>query len=64
MAYGGSQAGVELELQLPAYASATATGIWAESATYTTAHGNTQILNPLSEVRDRTYVLMDASWVH
>ena len=46
MAYGGSQARVELELKLSAYTSATAT--W--------------ILNPLSEARDRTYILMDPIW--
>ena len=32
--------GGELELQLLAYATATATLIQATSATYTTAHGN------------------------
>ena len=42
--------GVELELQLPAYTSATA--LRAASATYTTAHGNAGIPYPLSEVRD------------
>ena len=41
--------GVQLELQLPAYA---------------TAHGDTGSLTPLSEARDRTRVLMDTSWVH
>ena len=35
--------GVESELQPPAYAMATATGIRAVSATYT-AHGNAQSL--------------------
>lgn len=33
--------------------------IWAESVTYTTAHGNLQILNPLSEARDGT----PSSWI-
>ena len=32
--------GTEAELQLLAYAAATAWRMWAESATYTTAHGN------------------------
>ena len=31
--------------------------------TYTTAHDNTVVLNPLSEARNGTHVLMDASWV-
>ena len=37
--------GVESELQLPAYTTATVT----------------QILNPLIETRDRTHILMDTS---
>ena len=55
--------GVELQLQLPAYATATATP----------DHGNArswqrQILNPLSKARNQIYVLMDlipslAQWV-
>ena len=32
--------GAELELQMPAYATAIATRNRAKSATYTTAHGN------------------------
>ena len=47
--------GVESELQ------PQQRGIRAASGTYTTGHGS-QILNPLSEARDRTCVLMDASW--
>ena len=43
-AYGGPRLGVELELQLLAYARATATQdpshVCSASATYTTAHGN------------------------
>ena len=35
-----SQHGVELELQLPAYTTATATRDPSSSVTYTTAHGN------------------------
>ena len=41
--------GIELELQLQAYTTATATQIQAASA----------IVNPLSEARDRTRILMD-----
>ena len=39
--------GVESELQLPAYTTATVT----------------QILNPLIETRDRTHILMDTSQI-
>jgi len=38
--------------------------IQAASVTYTTSHGNAGwILNPLSEARDGTCVLMDASQI-
>ena len=55
--------GAELELQLPAYTTATAT--WDPSHICDLHHGSWQrrILNPLSEVRDRSFILMDASWV-
>ena len=36
--------GVQLELQLPAYTTATQHGIGAASATYITAHGNASSL--------------------
>ena len=39
--YGVPRLGVELELQLPAYATAKQHRIQATSSTYTTAHGNT-----------------------
>ena len=45
--------GVEFELQLLACATV--------SATNTAAHGNTQILNTLSEARDQTHIPMDTS---
>ena len=38
--------------------------ICATSATYTTAHQQWQILNPLSKARDRTCTLMDTSQIH
>ena len=55
--------GVESELQLMAYATAPAT--WDPSRVYDLHHSSwqRQILNPLSEVRDGTCILMDASWV-
>ena len=43
--YGGSQAGVESELQPPlAYTQLQQLRIWAASVTYTTAHGNSRSL--------------------
>ena len=55
--------GVEAELQLPAYTTATATADL--SCVCDLHHGSWQcwILNPLSEVRDRTCVLTDMSWI-
>ena len=54
---------VELELQLPAYATATAT--WDLSHVYDLYHSSWQhrVLNALSKARDRTLVLMDASQI-
>ena len=37
--------------------------IRAVSAAYTTAHSNAGSLNPLSETRDQTCILMDSSQV-
>ena len=54
--------GVKLELQLPAYT--TATQIQATSVTYTTAHRNGGYCNPLIEVRDQTHILVDTSHIH
>ena len=53
--------GVESELQLPAYTTATA--MWDPSTTDTTAHSLHQIVNPLSRARDRTLILMDTNQV-
>ena len=55
---------VELELQLPAYTTAIATR--DPSRVYDLCHNSRQrqILNPLSEARDWTRVLMDTSSVH
>ena len=56
--------GVESELQLPAYTTATATR--DPSCIFDLQHSSQQhqILNPLSEARDRTCVLMDTKEVH
>ena len=50
--------GVESELQLPAYATATTT----TDLTRVCYLWRPQILNPLSTARDQTCVLMDTSW--
>ena len=55
--------GVQSELQPPAYSTATAT--WDLSRICDLHHSSWQhqILNPLSEVRERTCVLMDTSQI-
>ena len=55
---------VQLELQLPAYAKATET---LDLSCICDLHRNLlqcQILNPLSEARDRTRNLMVPRWIH
>ena len=55
---------VESELQLPAYGTATAK---RDPSHVCNLHHSSQqhwILNPLSEARDRTCILMDTSWIH
>ena len=56
--------GGELELQLPA--CTTDTAMQDQSCICDLYHSSWQrrILNPLSEVRDQTCILMDTSWVH
>ena len=51
--------GVTSELQLPAYATATAA--WDLSCIYDLHHSSRQcrILNPLGEARDRTCIITD-----
>ena len=58
--------GVQSELQLPAYTTATATAISDLSHVCNLHHSSRQrqILNPLSEARDRTSILMVTRWVH
>ena len=55
--------GVQLELLLPAYTTATA--MWDLSCVWDLHHSSQQhqILNPLSKARDRTHIFMDASRV-
>ena len=55
--------GVKWELQLPAYARATAT--WDLSGICELHHRSRQcqIVDPLSGVRDQTHVLMDTNQV-
>ena len=56
--------GVKLELQLPAYATAIAT---QDPSHVCDLHHNSQqhqSINPLSDARDGTHILMDASRVH
>ena len=58
-----SRLGVKWELQL--LACATATAIWDLSHVFDLHHSSGQhwILNPLSEARDRTRILMDTTRV-
>ena len=59
----GPRLGVQLELQLLAHTTATATP--DPRLVFNLNHSARQhrILNPLSEARDRTHVLMDVSRV-
>ena len=54
---------VELELQLPAYTTATATQDPSRVCDPHHSSWQGQILNPLSEAKDRTRVLMGTSQV-
>ena len=66
-AYGGSQARGQIgaiATGLRHSHSNTGFRILATSATYTTAHSKGWILSPLSEARDRTCILMNASQIH
>ena len=54
---------VELELQLSAYTTATATGDPSHVCDLHHSSQQCQILNPLGEARDRNLILMELSWV-
>ena len=58
--------GAEMELYLLAYDTATATAMQDPSCVCDVHHSSGQypILNPLSETRDQTCILMDASQIH
>ena len=57
--------GAESELQLPAYATVTATATPDPRFVFDLHHSSWQrwMLDPLSMAMDRTYILMDACWV-
>jgi len=55
--------GVELELQLPAYTTATAMQDPSHICDLHCSSQQCRILNPLNEARDPTCVLMDNSWI-
>ena len=56
--------GVELELQLPAYITATATQNPSCVCNLHQSSWQHQILDPLIEARDQSLILMDTSQVH
>ena len=64
VAYGSSRLGIELEPQLPAHTTVTAT--WDLSHICGQHHSSQQrqIPDPLCEARARTCVLMDTSQIH
>ena len=54
---------VQLEMQLPAYATATATSDPSHVCDHRSSEQH-PVFNPLSEARDWTSILVDTSWVH
>ena len=63
VAYEVPGLGVKFELQLPAYATATAMQGLGRICDLHYSSWKFPILNPLSEARNQTRILMDASWV-
>ena len=55
--------GVQSEMQLPAYATVTATQDLGIDCDLYHSSWQRQISNPLSEARDQTLILMHTSWV-
>ena len=55
--------GVTADLQLPAYTRATATRNLSRVCDLYHSSRKRRILKPLSEARDRTYILMDAGQI-
>ena len=62
-AYGSAQARGQIG-QLLAYATATATRDLSRVCDLYPSSWQHRILNPLSEARDQTHILMDTSWTH
>ena len=62
VAYGSSQARVDLQLQLLAYTTATATSNLSRICDLCRSWQQHQILNPLSEARDLNCILMQCSF--
>ena len=56
--------GVELELQLPAYTTATATRILSRVCDLHHSSQQHWIPDPLIKARDQTHILVDTSWIH
>ena len=56
--------GVQSELQLPAYTTATATQDLSHVCELHHSSWQCQMPNSLSEARDRTHILLDPSWIH
>ena len=59
----GPRLGVTLELQLPAFTTATVMLDLSHICSLRPSSRQHRILNPLSETRDQTRVLVDTSWV-
>ena len=55
--------GVEWETQLPAYITTTATQDSSSVCDLHHSSWQSQLLNPLSEARNQTSILMDTSWI-